>query len=157
MIDTREIKLGESISVTSDVNVTIPVSFGAGLRGGIVIFDGHLTSIGENFLLEGNAKCRIETNCSLCLAPMEFDINFSVSEIFTETPNDDAIVFVGKIIDLLPAVERNLFASMTMKPICSEDCAGLCQSCGKNLNEGICGCGTRVNEQFSELLKLFED
>ena len=157
MIDTGKIKPGETISVTSDINVAVPVGFGVSLRSGVLAFDGCLTSIGEDFLLEGYAKCCIEANCSLCLVPMEFDIGFSVSEVFTETHSEDAIVFTGKTIDLLPAVERNLFAAITMKPVCSEDCAGLCQSCGKNLNEGACGCGARINEQFSELLKLFKD
>jgi uncharacterized protein len=27
-----------------------------------------------------------------------------------------------------------------MKPLCEENCAGLCPSCGSNLNDGPCDC-----------------
>jgi uncharacterized protein len=33
-----------------------------------------------------------------------------------------------------------------MRPICRDDCQGLCGSCGKNLNTGDCDCDTEVTD-----------
>ena len=41
--------------------------------------------------------------------------------------------------------------------LCREDCRGLCQRCGKNLNEGECGCDTReIDPRMEPLRKLLE-
>ena len=42
--------------------------------------------------------------------------------------------------------------------LCREDCKGLCQRCGKDLNEGPCDCPTvEPNPAFAKLLKLFDE
>ena len=47
-------------------------------------------------------------------------------------------------IDLLPALRENLILAAPQHPLCQESCAGLCQVCGANLNEGVCGCYSPV-------------
>ena len=46
----------------------------------------------------------------------------------------------GKEIDLRPAVREQVLLSIPPSPVCREDCKGLCPNCGKDLNEGECGC-----------------
>jgi uncharacterized protein len=42
-----------------------------------------------------------------------------------------------------------------MKPLCREDCAGLCASCGEDLNLGKCDCKQEeMDPRWAELLKL---
>jgi uncharacterized protein len=41
--------------------------------------------------------------------------------------------------------------------LCKEDCKGLCQRCGKNLNEGECGCETKeFDPRLAPLKALLE-
>ena len=47
-------------------------------------------------------------------------------------------------IDLLPALREHLILATPLQPLCHESCAGLCQVCGANLNEGVCGCCSPV-------------
>ena len=54
--------------------------------------------------------------------------------------NDDYIFIEDKKLDLLAPVEEQLMLEMPSKTLCREDCRGLCQKCGKNLNEGPCTC-----------------
>jgi uncharacterized protein len=56
-------------------------------------------------------------------------------------------------IDLLPALRENIILATPLHPLCQQDCAGLCQVCGANLNEGICGCYSPVTASSS----LIED
>jgi len=91
--------------------------------------------------------------------PVEQSLAFHINENFVEVEvaTGDDIGFSDKTIDIFPAVQRNLFLNIPMKPMCSVDCAGLCPHCGKNLNEGECDCEGEINEQFRELLDFFKE
>ena len=43
-------------------------------------------------------------------------------------------------IDLVQMIREQIFLAMPMKPLHSDDCKGLCPSCGANLNETTCDC-----------------
>jgi uncharacterized protein len=44
-----------------------------------------------------------------------------------------------------------------MKPLCSEECKGICPECGANRNEKECGCAVRhVDPRFQALEKLLK-
>jgi uncharacterized protein len=44
---------------------------------------------------------------------------------------------------------------MPMKPLCKAECAGLCDICGKDLNQGECSCRQeQADPRWAELLKL---
>ena len=53
--------------------------------------------------------------------------------------NIDVEVYGGKSIDLSPAVREQILLALPPSPLCTEDCKGLCPTCGKDLNEGDCG------------------
>jgi uncharacterized protein len=43
-------------------------------------------------------------------------------------------------IDLGPVVHEAVVLAEPMRVLCAPDCRGLCPQCGKDLNEGPCGC-----------------
>ena len=43
-------------------------------------------------------------------------------------------------IDLNELLREQFYLALPMKPLCLEDCRGLCSQCGTNLNAGACGC-----------------
>ncbi|MCL2376367.1 MAG: DUF177 domain-containing protein [Defluviitaleaceae bacterium] len=157
MIDVRKIQLNESTTVDIWVDVVMPQEFSAADTSAHVM--GKLTNTGKSFVFEGQASCRLSLACSLCLMSAEQDLSFRINENFVEAEaaTGEDIGFSDKTIDIFPAVQRNLFLNIPMKPMCSVDCAGLCPRCGKNLNEGECDCKGEINEQFRELLGLFND
>ncbi|UVT21820.1 MAG: DUF177 domain-containing protein [Nitrospira sp.] len=61
-------------------------------------------------------------------------------EVDTEEQNDDLYYFTGDHLELAPMLREQLILAAPMHPLCSEDCLGLCPRCGKDLNEGPCGC-----------------
>lgn len=78
------------------------------------------------------ARGRLQIICSRCLSPYEtdfkkgFDLSYDVR---------------GKTsLDLTDDIRQEIILEYPMKPLCIADCKGLCQTCGKNLNEGDCGC-----------------
>jgi uncharacterized protein len=61
------------------------------------------------------------------------------------------------ILDLTEAVHQYAVIALPMKALCDEDCAGLCPSCGRDLNQGPCDCPPQeVDARWSELTKLLK-
>jgi uncharacterized protein len=65
----------------------------------------------------------------------------------------DEDTYAGKELDLRPAVREQILLSLPSAPVCSDDCKGLCPSCGKDLNEGECGCDRTVMDPRWAALK----
>jgi uncharacterized protein len=59
-------------------------------------------------------------------------------------PDEDVYRIIGNDIDLLPAIREHIILATPLQSLCKEDCLGLCQVCGTNLNEGMCGCYTPI-------------
>jgi len=81
-------------------------------------------------------KCRLtaqaQETCSRCLT--EFDMKLQKElDLHYQLSGELAIVLDDGIKD-------EIIIDYPMKVLCKEDCKGLCQQCGKNLNEGPCGC-----------------
>ncbi|HEX5647241.1 MAG TPA: DUF177 domain-containing protein [Nitrospira sp.] len=55
-------------------------------------------------------------------------------------PDDDLYYYAGDHLELAPMLREQLILVSPMHPLCAEDCRGLCVRCGKDLNEGPCGC-----------------
>jgi uncharacterized protein len=74
-------------------------------------------------------------SCSRCLN--EFERKYT-KEIQVNYP-------VGKAeseIILDPEIREEIILDYPIKPLCSDNCKGLCLKCGANLNEGGCSCGS---------------
>ena len=56
----------------------------------------------------------------------------------------DQVVYSGKELDLAPVVREQVLLALPMDALCRDDCKGLCQVCGGNLNEKECGCDRHV-------------
>ncbi|MCL2573394.1 MAG: DUF177 domain-containing protein [Defluviitaleaceae bacterium] len=157
MIDTRKIKPNESIVIDQIVEITVLPKLDA-VEAKIVVA-GRLKNVDDIFMLDAQADCEIKAACSRCLRSVEQRFPFHISEKYVEVERaeGDDIGFSDKMIDIFPAIQRNLLLNIPMKLLCDEDCAGLCSKCGRNLNEGDCDCEGEINEQFRELLDLFKD
>ena len=86
--------------------------------------------------------------CDRCGADYKADLqnNFQIVYLFGNYSKEDNL---ENVVYLSPEADKiNLFnelrdyalLSVPMKKLCREDCKGLCYTCGKNLNEGLCNC-----------------
>ncbi len=74
-------------------------------------------------------------SCSRCLNEFESKL---VKEVELNYPFDNS----AKYIDLNPDIREEIIMDYPIKPLCAQECKGLCVKCGKNLNEGGCNCGS---------------
>ena len=71
--------------------------------------------------------------------------------------NPDIFLLDGDWLDLSDVLETCFILDMETKFLCSEDCAGLCERCGANLNLGPCGCGKQVDPRLAVLGQLLDN
>jgi uncharacterized protein len=74
-----------------------------------------------------------------------------------ELHNEDLDVYYyeGDEIDLDPYVYEEVMLNMPMRPLCREECKGICPTCGKNRNTEPCDCPEAPLSLFGEKLKSF--
>lgn len=116
--------------------------------------EGSATRKGEQVRLRGTIKTEVELLCDRCLAPeraplvVEFDTSFIPQEVEAEKQEsvelltDDLGVsaYEGDAVDLDELVREQILLALPSRHLCREDCKGLCQKCGANLNESECSC-----------------
>ena len=85
--------------------------------------------------VELNIKAVIFSNCSRCLEEFEWKFDKDV-QLKLALENNDTFV------DLSPAIREEIILDYPIKPLCRQNCQGLCVKCGKNKNEGGCNCGS---------------
>jgi uncharacterized protein len=113
----------------------------------------------DRFRLEGTVQTVLELTCSRCLEPyrMPVDAAFDVRYLpALEATADgerevaeedlDTSVYRDDQIDLNEVLREQFYLGMPMKPLCREDCAGLCPQCGINRNTGSCSCATEFED-----------
>ena len=107
---------------------------------------------GQNIVVRGTVSATLAADCSLCLKGMteRYEVPFTVlfaerlsgaqAEESREGEEGEYVFFGGPIIELDDVLRDNLVVNLPMAPRCSEECKGLCPSCGRDLNLGRCAC-----------------
>lgn len=124
--------------------------------GAVLAIDTTLQMNGDEVLVRGKGKAKLNLRCSRCLEPapqetkLSFDLLFAPrtkepkvargAEILLSESDLEVDFFNGEEIDLDEIAQEQLVLALPPYPLCKEDCLGLCPSCGKNLNEGRCAC-----------------
>jgi uncharacterized protein len=127
-----------------------------------------LTRTNRGILAQGDLNTKIPVECSRCLKTFDCPLTFKIEEEYfpvidvnsgtpLEIPDDPSIFMIDEhhILDLSEAIRQNALLAVPMKPLCREDCAGLCTRCGKDLNKGKCDCSPQaIDPRWSKLAEL---
>jgi len=121
--------------------------------GGDLRLRGQVRKAGDEMVLAGKLRAVFNLVCSRCLKNFVQPLEFDVSATYIQTPqtrpgvrveadfNEYArITFVHDEIDLVSGIREDLVLNIPVKPLCKQDCRGLCAQCGADLNEGQCSC-----------------
>jgi uncharacterized protein len=133
---------------------------------------GRLTVVksGVTLHVTGCLEYTARQHCSLCLKAFEaegraeIDLFFrpqtredivGIKELELKPDELDVVLYLGQEIDLWPQLREALLLSLPVKPLCREDCRGLCSQCGKLLGPKPCGCVKKeADPRWEKLLKL---
>lgn len=131
---------------------------------------GEVTDAAGVVTLRAQVQARISARCARCNRPADYDkvtpVEFLlVKELANgeEDVPDEIFLIESDTVELDEILVPELLLDLEMTVLCREDCKGLCPKCGKNLNDGDCGCRRReidprlaVLQQFLEKTKTQE-
>jgi uncharacterized protein len=108
---------------------------------------------GQQFHLVGTVKAELSLACGRCLETYAFPVDASFDVLYlphahnagegeVEVEEDDLTTayYRDDEIDLAQLVREQVYLAIPMKPLCREECKGLCPECGTNRNTGSCDC-----------------
>ncbi len=132
---------------------------------------GRLRRVGEQVVVEAACKLDLQAPCSSCLEKfdMEVPVKFMVtlqpapakarqlpSELELGLEDLDEIFYHDGVLDLRDVLREQIILSLPMFPKCSDNCQGLCPTCGANLNREQCSCQEGIVDPRWLALKSFK-
>jgi uncharacterized protein len=134
-------------------------------------------SMGEDLIFEGALEGVVEAECGRCLARYRHALRETFrlmlepagDRVPAEPESARALAaeglclgdeletgwYQGSEIDFDRFVAEFVALSLPVQPVCREDCAGLCPSCGVDRNTTACACSeSKVDSPFAALAAL---
>lgn len=111
--------------------------------------------------LKADVAYRYDGVCDRCACDISCEEHLSMEHILVVSLNhedNDSFVLIDNYqLPLDELVEEDLILDQPSKRLCKEDCRGLCPTCGKNQNEGSCGCEQKtVDPRLAALQQLLD-
>ncbi len=121
----------------------------------------------RGLLVSVHARATVHEKCSRCLTDISCPITIDFEEEYIPvvdittgarvrlSASEDVFrIDPDFILDLREGLRQYTLVSEPAKPLCKADCAGLCPTCGADLNGGACSCQPQSDERWEALAAL---
>ncbi len=121
----------------------------------------------RGLLVSVRARAHVRGSCSRCLRPTELPVQLDFQEEFipmvdpvsgkqiaADEAEESFVIDADLMLDLGEPLRQYALMSSPSKPLCQPDCAGLCPTCGANLNQGPCSCPPKSDDRWQALAAL---
>jgi uncharacterized protein len=132
-INTRTVKEAGQLTVTKEIS---PEEIDSNPPYGVAYpkpFQCQVNAMaaGTEIVVQGQATGQAQLTCSRCLEeyPQSISVGFETT----------AGIEQGDV-ELSGEIAQAVVLALPMKPLCRDQCKGLCPHCGQNLNQGGCSC-----------------
>jgi uncharacterized protein len=119
----------------------------------------------DHIRVHGNVGTEVKLACSRCLGEFTGPLTSAFTIFYTRSddaqPEDEvelgeedliSVTYNGDEIDFTGEIAEQVLLGLPYKPLCSDDCKGLCFTCGADLNSSACSCSeNKVSMVFSPL------
>lgn len=137
-----------------------------------VVLGAEVQKDREKVRIVGRLTTALEVPCSRCLEPYRIAVDTPIDLLYlpaaaqaSGAPDDrqvsdqDANVsfYEGETIDLAQLMREQFYLALPMKPLCREDCQGLCPVCGTNRNTATCSCQAEWVDPRMDALREFRE
>ena len=128
-----------------------------------------ITCIDTGVWVSGHMEANASSLCGRCLTLADYAVRFRLDEEYlptVEIGSGAPVRVPGEIkegsftldshhiLDLTEAARQYVIINLPMKALCRQNCAGLCSTCGANLNDNPCDCPSPIDSKWSPLLDL---
>ena len=120
----------------------------------------------KQFSINGECSITVKSRCDRCLTPVEvaMDLIFDkkIDLIAAEGEElegfDESYYINGYFLDVDQFIYGEMLMGWPTKILCCEDCKGICNVCGQNLNLGSCDCeDTSLDPRMSVIQDIFKN
>ena len=109
--------------------------------GELVRLDLELQAVNDAIVAKGQIKTVWVGECRRCLQLTSGELAADVHEIYERHPVDgETRQLDDATIDFTDLTRDAVLLELPLAPLCADDCAGLCPTCGVNRNETACDC-----------------
>ncbi|ATG51765.1 metal-binding protein [Brachybacterium vulturis] len=125
--------------------------------------EAELESVVEGIYAHGTVTAHLEGECSRCLDPVEQDVVARLDELFMfpdkvkADEKEDTTLLEADEVNLGPLVRDALAMEADERPLCREDCPGLCAQCGFRMEEDPDHHHDVIDPRFAALQGLLDD
>lgn len=127
---------GESLPFAVDLDLSATEPAFSQVR-----IEGKLRNVVGVMTFRASVSGTCTAPCDRCLQDSVLSLQADLKTVLTlDSSEDDSVTVENGRIDLEKTAYDALVLALPIKILCKEDCLGLCPVCGKNLNDGDCGC-----------------
>ena len=121
---------------------------------------------GRELLITGKGRLVLEIPCDRCLEPVETELVLDFAKsVDLDVPDgeqpeelDETNYIDGYELDAEQLICNEVLIGWPTKILCSNDCKGICNVCGQNLNQGACSCeDTSLDPRMSVIRDVFKN
>lgn len=125
-------------------------------------YNGKIYKLDGDYIMTLDIIYKYEEKCARCLEPFIREDRTSLSgKLVKKTDgtlkdeDEEVIYYSDEKLDITEEVMTMIILSLPMKPLCKEDCKGICPQCGVNLNKHKCNCVVEdIDPRFAVLKDL---
>ena len=158
MLDLKKLLDGSLSSIDFSVEIE-ECDIVDGAKSFVASASGKVTNHSGLILLEGVVKPSVVVPCARCGDDVIYNeaiaLNAKITDKLANDDEDEFIIMQDFAIDIEDIVRTSLILELPTRYLCDEDCKGLCPKCGKNLNNGDCGCDNGDHDARWDVLKDF--
>jgi uncharacterized protein len=114
---------------------------------------------GPDIFFNGTFRGHFTGCCGRCLENYSFTLDTDFAFVLTPEPAKSErgaeelhsaelglSYYSSDEIDLAPLIAEQVLLALPTRPLCAEDCRGLCVACGVNFNRETCDCSTETGD-----------
>ena len=164
LLDLKPLFAGKEASLPVDFSVDLSDLDFSGiklLKTPVKIVGNVISHAG---IVEADFTCRVEVTapCDRCFKETVKSYNFKLNRtLVTNLENedtDDMTVVPDMKLDLNEFCYDDILLSLPTKFLCSDNCKGLCPTCGQDLNKAKCSCEEKeIDPRLAALAELLKD
>jgi len=121
---------------------------------------GNVVNSAGVLTFSANVDAEFICVCARCLKEFEYPVHKRITANLTEGgqgENPDGYFLQGDMVDADEVILTELILDTDERILCSDDCAGLCEGCGKDLNTEPCSCGVKIDPRLAVLGQLLDN
>ncbi len=172
-LDLRSLLAGDKLltfdfmlPIDTDPEDTSSILYGVSFPSPMKV-EGDITNTAGYMRMQLELSVDYTAECARCLCPIEGRFSSSLEKTVApksmlsdldEDKLDDYSIIEDGFLDLDELLHDQIEMEFPSRFLCKPDCKGLCEKCGKNLNEGDCDCPEHeIDPRLAPLQKWLDE